>query len=245
MDLFGEKKYEELDLLTKMIEPVTWGALDVFSKLEERVEIPQQYIIDATIKGRGLGFYDIFETFVLNADELQNERVIIDTYHARQWMRDRYQFEIEGDLVIDLRDNTVSGKVFIVKHRPDVSEQELTEILQNSGFRDVYNMGSIDDKPEVLDRMREILDLIGNDISHAALKKRTRNQLQEGLFRSFKHVMRNNAWNIRSIDLANKCASWMTCYIRTGNGAAMRNFCLLKAATHRGYPIYEIEEETV
>lgn len=238
MDLFGEKKYEELDLLTKMIEPVTWSVLDVFAKLPDEVEISSETIIELINTFQRIDFKDLWEKLILGQNKLNDWR-------ERDFLRSRFAFKIDGDLEINTKEKTVTGgKLYIVKTSLEVSEAELTELLKNSGWADPYYM-SVPNRPDCIERAREILDLIGNEKSEAALKKRSANQLSEGLYRSYKYVMRNNLWNIRSIDLSNKICKWITFYIRDGNLAAMRNFCLVKAATHRGYPIYQIDEETV
>ena len=237
MDLFGEKKYEELDLLTKMIEPVTWSVLDVLSQLPDRVRVSNETIIHNVAKWQRVEYNDLWEELVLG-------KIPLNSYRDRDFLRERFRFETEGDLVVNLLDNTVEGELYIVKHAAEVTEAELNELLKNSGWQNYYNL-NFEEKEEVFARLREILDLIGNEKAQATLKKRTMNQLTEGLYQSYRHVMKNNSWNIRSIDLSNKVCRWMSLYIKEGNLAAMRNFCLLKAATHRGYPIYQIDEEAL
>jgi hypothetical protein len=237
MDLFGEKKYEELDLLTKMIEPVTWSALDVLSQLPDKVKVPNETILKSVGRYRRIEFNDLWEELVLRKTPL-------NSWRDRDFLRERFQFETEGELIVNLLDNTVTGELFIVKHAAEVTEAELTELLKNSGWSAHYNL-NFEQREEVFARLREILDLIGTEKARETLKKRTLNQLTEGLFRSYRDIMQNNTWNIRSIDLSNKACRWMSLYIGEGNLAAMRNFCLLKAATHRGYPIYQLDEEAV
>jgi len=236
MDLFGEKKYEDLDLLTKMIEPVTWSALDILASLPDEVVVPDEDILASVRLSRGVEFNDLWERLVLNKSPLNNHK-------ERDFLRSRYSMEADPDIIVNLEDNTVSGGcVRLIKTGAEVSEEEITKQLKEAGWRDTYTlMFSGDD--ETIARIREILDLFGTEVANNALKKRNISQLSNGIYSAFKDVMRNNRWNIRSVDLANKVCRWMQVYIKDGNLAAMRNFCLLKAATHRGYPIYEIDEE--
>jgi hypothetical protein len=237
MDLFGEKKYEELDLLTKMIEPVTWSVLDILGQLPDKVEIPHEAILLQVTRYRRFDFHNCWEELVLGKNSTIG-------WQDREFIRGRFSVETSDEVIVNLVDQTVQGKAYIVKSKSEVSEAELIELLKMSGWRDYYHL-NFDQKEEVFARLREILDLFGTESAQATLKKRTMNQLTEGLFRSYRDVMHNNRWNIRSIDLSNKVCRWMSLYIEHGNLAAMRNFCLLKAATHRGYPIYEIDEEQV
>ena len=236
MDLFGEKKYEDLDLLTKMIEPVTWSALDVLANMPNEVVVPHEDILASVRLSRNIEFNNLWESLVLAKTPLGN-------FKERDFLRSRFELVADPDIIVNLEDNTVTGgNIRIVKTGGEVTEEELTKQLKEAGWRDSYNL-MFNGNDETIERLREILDLFGTEVANNALKKRNISQLSNGIYSAFKDVMRNNRWNIRSVDLAHKVCRWMQVYIKDGNLAAMRNFCLLKAATHRGYPIYEIDEE--
>jgi hypothetical protein len=89
-------------------------------------------------------------------------------------------------------------------------------------------------------RANEILELLGN--SDAGLRSRSPRKKKESLYYRLKNLFETNEWNIKDTELANKIGVWIVSYILNGDLSALSNFCRLKVMTHKGQPIYSMEE---
>lgn len=235
MDIFGDKQYENMDWLTKATEPIT------YSITEKLNEIPKEFVVDYDVLMACMdeyGFYikkrKVFDYFIAKLN-------IKLTPLEREEYIELYQFTIPADMTIDLETgiSLSSGQKPIIFSRvKDVfTEEDLKEKLGEAGYKKLRDI-SWDEADS--SRMKEIIDLLGDkDIGDV----RTPYKRCRAIAESYHKIMRNMRWNIRSVDLSNKVADWIYAYIVKGDLAAMTNFCRLKAITHRGYPIYNLEDE--
>src|SRR5581483_11949014 len=229
MDIFGEKRYDNLDWLTKACEPVTWSVMDVIPNLPEKYTLSDEEILEGAKSGR-IRMHSTFRKAMAKAgvDYQRHENILMEFY----------ELTFSEGLIVDLEANKVYGSVELVRTKDHLTEKELNETLA-----DVRCRISMSDAPPQIERAKEILDLIGTEIANSGKYKRSAYQLGGAIDRAFADIMANNRWKIRSVDLAKKIPEWIQEYVTNNNLAAMRNFCVLKAATHRDYPTYEIEEE--
>lgn len=233
MDIFGDKKYEELDWLTRTVEPITYSVNDLLSKM------PSELVFTFEDIRKLVGSYDLS----------------LDGQSAFRMMLDRAEFKLATDeiaeirpcykLVVDGDKITIDFETGVV-HGGDIKMQKLKEcwteeeLKAKMGVKGLTRLHDIDHSKCSLERINEILDLMGDNIG---TRKRTIKSKLADLSSTFEKIMKENQWNIRNVDLSNKVGVWIAHYIEDGNLAAMTNFCKLKAITHRGYPIYAIEEE--
>lgn len=237
MDIFGDKKYEELDWLVKAVEPIEYNAGKILAAL------PAEFIISIDdIPG-------LLDTWNMNIS--YNRAIMryiyplkaIHNMNDNEWneISSSYILYVEGRPVVDFEINQIRGGTLkLIKDREGFTENELKEKMGIWGRK--VHIDSIATSEANLERLTEVLDLIG---STDGLRKRTAESKLRVLSSDYHVIMQQNKWNIRSIDLADKIAMWMKLYIVDGNIPSMMNLCKIKVITHRGYPIYEIEEEAL
>ena len=89
-------------------------------------------------------------------------------------------------------------------------------------------------------RANDIMELLGG--CEEGLRSRSDRRKKSVIHKRVGEIFKDNLWNIRDTELATKVGSWIRCYIENGNLAAYSNFCRLKVMTHKGQPIYSMEE---
>jgi hypothetical protein len=89
-------------------------------------------------------------------------------------------------------------------------------------------------------RFNEVLEMFGADVADISSKSIKRKSY--ALKTKWSEIIQNNAWNIKSYDLAIKASKWIVDYCENGNLAAWANLCKLKVMTYNGHPIYSLGE---
>ncbi|NVM33968.1 MAG: hypothetical protein HWN81_00130 [Candidatus Lokiarchaeota archaeon] len=245
MGIFDDKVFDDMDFVSKLCEPV-------FNPLDEKLaKLPNEFTLDnKTILKLVSNGWD-------GPASITKENIIkllmakeLDDYNSIRW-EDRNQliesfdieFNIDENAVLDLENKTSDGiQIRIFKIRERFEEKDALKLLGShelGNFRQLlYNWRDIP-----VERINEIIDHIG--LSEVR-KKRSARQKLRGLYSALGEIMKNNEWNIRDVELSNKVVKWIILYLKTGNGAALVNFCKFKMLTHKTEnPIYSIDEEEV
>jgi hypothetical protein len=89
-------------------------------------------------------------------------------------------------------------------------------------------------------RANEIMEILGG--CEGGLRTRSIRRKRAALHDRLVKLFKDNEWNIKDTTLANKVGFWICSYVKEGNLAAFSNFCRLKVMTHKGQPIYSMEE---
>src|SRR5687768_10811530 len=120
------------------------------------------------------------------------------------------------------------------------SDEEIPGVVAQiaRGFLDIsYNKRSA---PIVRSRMNEILELLGNRKDY--LKTKSTSSKIHGMISGFMDIIKNDEWKIRNTDLALNAAKWIAKYCNSGDPGALMQFTRLKCMTHKGQPIYSMED---
>ena len=240
MGVFDDKTYEDMDFVSQLCEPV-------FNPLDEKLaQLPDEFIINDDnvfdfVEGGYRGLRTIDFDLIFNK---LTESITID-YGSKSELKSCFDIEIQvdDDAVLDVEERTSKGifiRVFKIKERFD--EKETLSKLGREGLSKlnhaVYCWHQMDKG-----RVNEMLELLGLD---EARRFRSVRKKIGSLYNELKKIMEENRWNLRDIELSNKVCKWIYLYMRDNNGAALVNFCKLKAMTHQtDAPIYSIEEEQV
>jgi hypothetical protein len=241
MSVFADKKYEAMDDLSKLCEPILDPLNDILNLLPDKYDIPTKYILNNALMGH--------EPHNINIDEIFNSmcdkyNIKLNRWEEKDKIRKCFDLDVEIDEntggVLNLEEKTLTGvKISIVKIKLVFEEKEVeAEIgagaiqhLRDVHWRDVESV-----------RMNEILELMGlTDIR----RMRSVRQKLSGLREEMRAIMKDNKWHIKDIALSNKIGLWIKLYLEDGNLAALTNFCKIKVMTHEDKPIYSIEEEKV
>jgi len=237
VDLFGEKKYSELDWLTKAVQPISWGVSEKLNLLPDTFDVDYE-----VVKSVVCAYSMRIEPILILPSMLKSLNIKL-TDEEKQEIVNCYKVVMEGKIEIDFENETMTGGTMtFTKIKESFTDEELQKKMGHNGIRllrGIYE-SEITGTPDREARLDEVLDLIGGKTTKRLVRKKLRD-----LYAAYENGMVENKWNVRSIELSDRIALWIKVYIMTGNLAAFTNFCKFKAVTHRGYPIYSIEEETI
>jgi hypothetical protein len=151
---------------------------------------------------------------------------------------DCFELHIEPNTTLDFTNGTLSGNIKLLKVRHTLDEEVLKGLLGGKGINQVNQLRSYDIN---FGRINEILELLGG--CEEAMKTRAARKKIHACGVRLKQILKNNEWNIKSAELADKLGEWIFNYVRDGRLDAFTNFCKLKVMTHKGLPIYTMQEE--
>lgn len=237
MDLFGDKQYDQLDWLTKTVEPITWSTLDKLNALPDSFDISIEDIKRVMVRYGTTSLY--LPALLSDAYAAHDPTINFKSQNEHDFIDSHYSIKLIDEPKVNFLTNTIEdGEIKIVKTKRELTEEEIKSHLGNEGESYLYNNLNIE--VDTMPRMNEILDLME---CPAGIKKKIPAAKRNVLVSRYREIMSNLEWNIRDVDLSNKVAVWITQYVNDGNLAAFTNFCRLKAITHRNYPIYKLEDE--
>lgn len=242
MSVFVDKRYEELDWISQATEPVESPLNDLLG------ELPDEFLVsdtDTYLKIVGESWSMNFgksriTNYLMNL--IAHDKFKDLSWTERESIYGNFELDIVGEPILNFETNTIEGgEIRLLKTNFSIDQDKLKAIMGEKGLRmvrDVY----VSNESLYLSRSNEVLQLIGTKDALGGLKTRSRKSKRIALYRSLELLLKSNEWNIKSADLANKIGSWIADYIAYGNLASMSNLCRLKVMTHRGLPIYSIEE---
>ena len=234
MGVFDDKKFEELDWISQATEPID-------SELNEYLEkLPDELTLDFDTYKKMLGSVYNLDLSIDSVIYYLLEEPANISYAHRDELKKCFKFVATGGpLLLNFETKTIDGgEIKLVKIATTLDEKTLENILGCEGIDAVQHMGWVE--PAALSRMNEIMDLLGN--CNAGLRTRSFRRKKGELMVRLKALFKANEWNIRDTELANKVGKWIATYIKDGNLASLSNFCRIKVMTHKGQPIYSMEE---
>jgi len=241
MGVFDDKKFEELDWISQTTEPIDSAINDVLNLIPETTyvdfkmykEICNDSYYNMNISVSKILNY-LIKTHVGHELDLQISSTQLN-------ILDRcFKLEVEGEeLILDFENKVISGGILkLVKTSTTMDEKVLESILGREGIESLHCARM--DYGDQMSRCNEVMELLGNCAE--GLKTRSEHRKRRALFNRLNLLFKNNEWNIKDTELANKVGTWIKDYITDGNLAAFSNFCRLKVMTHKGQPIYSMEE---
>jgi hypothetical protein len=243
MGLFDDKKYDDMDDISKMVEPWESGFDDILCKLPDVFKVPPEVIV-ASVSSHKMDDYisnTIFKTF-LNEKEIQ--LLSSSELLSRPWSSKKsayedalYEPEITTDsLTYDTLTHEVKGELVYRKTLLKMDEDRLKKlILSKIDYKLFRNRSGV----YLLKETKALYEALTG--KHLASKKRAEvfNETEKEIYAIFSE----DKFRIRSYDLAIKFLHWCDLYCRYGDTASMANIMKLKIMTHSGRAIYSIEEE--
>lgn len=242
MSVFVDKRYEELDWISQATEPVESPLNDILAELPDEFSVSD---VDTYLKIVGDSWSMNFTrsrviSYIMNL--LVYNKVKDISWAERESIYSNFELDVVGQPILNFETNAIEGgEIRLLKTNFSIDQDRLKAIMGERGLRmvrDVY----ISSESMYLSRCNEILQLMATKEALSGLKTRSRKSKRIALYRSLESLLKNNEWNIKSADLSNKIGLWMANYILDGNLAAMSNLCRLKVMTHKGLPIYSMEE---
>ncbi len=236
MGVFDDKKFDGLDWISQATEPIDSKMNEVLGLMPESIDITfdvYRELLGDRSYGTDLSVNSVISHYISKANMEMS-------YNQQQALEKCFQFEMEGEeVLLDFENKVISGGTLkLVKITTTMDEQVLKGMLGSEGIEQVGYVGMGD--PQCLSRMNEVMELLAK--CEQGLKTRSPYKKRHAITNRLKVLFKDNEWNIRDTELANKVGFWIRDYIQDGNLASFSNFCRLKVMTHKGQPIYSMEE---
>lgn len=231
INLFEDKEFDKLDWLNRAVEPFIFPPNDVL------VHMPEEYVFDLetilSIMSRGTLSVDLSALVEYVA---KRSGVELGSYHM--CIKEQYQLLVSPDAQLNFEKREMIGTIRIVKLKNQLTDEDIQALLAlkiNEKLRGIYA-----NDPLQIPRLNEVLDLIGGH--KEARSSRSGRHKVSAIAEGMTAVVKEDKWRVRNYDLMLKCADWIKDYVDKGNLASMSNFTRLKCMTHKGQPIYSMEE---
>ena len=235
MSVFHDKKFEELDWISQAIEPIESDLNNHLSNLPDVFEIDFKKYVD--IIGDNWD-HELTNTKILSHLLPGHIRSSL-SYQERGMIDNCFQLELIGEPVMDFNAQSITnGSISLKKIMFSLDEHALKSILGKNGISNLSYATFYGDKAS--SRANEVMEILGDCAS--GLRSTSIRKKRQAITNRVIQIMKTNEWNIKDTTLANKVGYWIADYIKDGKLAAFTNFCKLKAMTHRGQPIYSMEE---
>lgn len=241
MDLFKDKKFEEFDELTQLIEPFIFELNTVLGKVPEENNLSFEDIIkltDGRIDSRGLNKRDVLE-FIYK----RNNCDISDmSYENKREISNCFVFEIIGDCAIDASVPSMTGAITLVKTRSQYNDNEIMDYMVNH-MSDAMFRGIRKASQTTASRFHEIAESFGflEEMKKCTAHKQRTRLLKDKIV----SCVKDNEIRIRDVNLGIRFGRWINKWLCDGNLAALKNIATLKIVSHADKAIYSINEEQV
>lgn len=241
-DMFADKVYNEMDEISKLVEPIESDVNIALSQMPDEIEITPELLLSQYDEDYGWSSISI-RSLVQKKAKALGLTALMSGYDLGQKF---YRFEVrdleDGDEVtVDFENDTMSHEVFLIKFNIGFTDAELedqvkTKILGN--IKGYLRSSRTVNKP----RLNELADLFGATEVKAIRTYR-------GKVRKFcEHLtllIDERKLDIRDLSLCQKFSEWVVLYVRDGNLAALNNITRIKIIMHENRPIYSISERSV
>lgn len=236
--MFKDKVYEEMDDISKMIEPYQYSLNEDLSKFPDEVQITAEHL-DSPY---GLSVRDVVRS---EAEKLGLIELINRSFEVSS---EFFEFKIVdeiGDHVdetdLDIKTGYIRDKIFMFKKKIAYEDSDIEKMIKSSllSSLDSYYSRSSDLN---ISRINEIADLFNaTNVKQNRSSRKKMYSLKSELGR----LVESKKLDIRDVGLAQRLGKWIILYIRDGNLAALNNVTRLKIMTHQNKPIYSMEEKAV
>ena len=237
MGVFDDKKFEELDWISQATEPIDSELNDILSSIPEEVEIDYEMFMEMMGDSYSLSLpLDRATNFVFKKHYKSHL-----TWDQKDELSRCFELAIEGqEILLDCKNKKISGgSIKLIKTTTTMDEKVLEKLLGREGINEIRS-GWMSDGGGSINRANEVMDILGK--CEAGLRSRSLRKKRAAIYHRLIELFKTNEWKIKDTTLANKVGFWVASYIREGNLAAWSNFCRLKVMTHKGDPIYSMEE---
>ena len=205
MDIFKDKKFEEMDWVSQACEPYIDPRNEILAKLPDELNIDLETMIINPLAASGhinISRDDIVRTMMQTAN-INYRRI---AYDHREQIRDCFDFTVElenghNDIVVDLETKTITGgTIRFVKVKQFFDNKESAALIGKDGISHLRHKIQQERKYITGANANEILELLGDftTIRDRSIKRKT-----DTIISHMKEIMLENKWNIRDIELSN------------------------------------------
>jgi len=247
--LFSDPEYKAMSesdegWLELAIEPFRFPLNEDIAQLPERTEFNYDFMLKEMSTNYDHIYYrnsvDISE-FVADLFKKTHKREL--TTSELVIVTGQFALEIEDGTILDLDAGELSSPIVLIKKQERLKEEEViaevTKVAMEI-FRNIRRCKSgSHSHGHMVSRMNEIMDLIGvSEERKSRSLWRKDNSIRVGM----RKILIEDKWKIRDSNLIMDICTWVVDYINNGNAHSLMNFTRLKCMTHKGNPIYSLEE---
>jgi hypothetical protein len=249
MSVFKDDVYDEMDDLTKLIEPFEYAVNTELSLYPDEFELTAEMLIPAISGSWGENYMShALEAAVANkASELELKNISREIMSRGRFVTDMFEFkwevdEEDGKIVFNASTGVITGgRLFVAKKKVAVEDSDIEKRMEQYIYNAIDN-GFFGAKEVIKGNLNEIATLFG--AKKAREQRSWRNKVRE-LALHFAALVKDRKLVIKDFDLFKRFASWIIAYIKNGSLPAMSNIARLKIMMRSGNPIYSIKEEPV
>ena len=259
MSIFIDKKFEQLDWISKAVEPMDSTLNEILGYLPDEIEISKQDILDHITNSREeiKHFYLIKphieakhlslisdESLIARSYKLQCRN--IDGSSLDEEDSDNYLGDGPLKVKFDSSTGEISARLFLIKVKAALSEAEMNTIFGKKGLAAISNLAYgiyREDEYNARKRIIELIDLLGPAPDFNLEKTTSTRKTVRGLRLFYRILCDKNVLNIKSVELIDKLGEWMADYVISADAVAIANIGKLKIMTSFGQPIYSMEYE--
>jgi len=223
-NFFKDSVHEEMDFLTAAVRPMIFSINNIYTEMPESIDIELNELSNTQASEMAL-------TMAINMFDMDPL-----TRSLFGYIKHGFKFQVEKGTYIDGENNELIGSVKLIKNEPTLSEEHMTTILASFVYNTIITTTSKTGKTGIKDyvkRCKEISRIFGIKIKTTSAENATF---------ELRQTIINMDWNIRDLDLKVKLIHWIKRYIDYGCLHSMANISKFKCMTHKGQPIYSMEE---
>jgi hypothetical protein len=248
MDVFKDEVYEEMDDISKLIEPFEYSINNELAQFPDEFEITADKLNQSLDNGYHEHFMqDNLENIVRRVASDMSLNVLSKEIRTN-WGFVREMFEIqartdeEGRIIYNAVTGEISGgKLFVVKRKIAVEDREIENKMAEYAYHTLssaFNSASEVNKKN----LNVIAELFG---ATEARQERSWRKKATKLGSHYRKLVREQKLVVKDFELFKRFINWNILYIKNGNLPAMSNITKLKIMMRSGKPIYSVKEEQV
>lgn len=235
--LFKDSKFEEMDELTKMIEPFENEDSEVINKIPAKIDATE-YIISDIVNCNSSSPYldDIESLFKVIYPEIRMGHNIVDKFF-------KYEIECaEEELTVNAKTQEINGKIFIVKKKEAFEDKEVQQQIKDDManiFRKSRDYMYAD--KDAINEMAVMFGLVYEDLRG---KKATPRKKVIAFGKCLIERFDACEYKIRSLRLSQRINRMIRDYFR-GHGNKeniLFNLTQIAVMVNSGLPIYSLDE---
>jgi len=241
MSMFTDKVYEEMDDISKLVEPIESDVNNALAKMPDEIEITLEMILSKYDTDYGWMSFALKELVSNTAKELGLEDSINYNIGDKFYKYEIRDLEENEEVILNFETNYMSHKVFLVKYNIGYTDKELEDQVKVNLNKQIKNdlwSNKTVNKP----RLNELADLFGAEDVKT-------DRTYRGKVRKFcihlSTLVDDRKLDIKDLALCSRFSKWVALYVRDGNLAALNNITRVKIMMHENRPIYSIEERSV
>lgn len=240
MSIFDDKKLNEFDELTQLIEPFVFPVNAALNKFPKEVILDYDDICNLNSDGDISGTI-YMSTLLTNIDSKLKLDIGFNINHDDNF-KNKFELEIIGGTTIDYANGILTGEIKLKKQDGTYSDKEIKDIMINEFSQRAFS-GIRKQKDAPASRFAELAETCG--ILSGMKQLRGFGEKKRFIQEHLKGELESNKVRIRDVSLASKYGRWINKYLRDGNMTALKNIALLRIMSYSDKAIYSIQEEQI